>query len=84
MNSGIVEIDLHGMNTYKAKILIDSQLRRANASVYCIRLIHGFHNGNELKEMIQDVYGNGKHPKVIRLKNESNPGITDLVLRELV
>lgn len=83
MNNGIVEINLHGMNAYKAKILIDSQLRRANGSVYHIRLIHGFHSGTELKEMIQDVYGNGKHPKVKRLKNGSNPGITDLVLREL-
>lgn len=83
MNNGIIEVDLHGMNTYKAKILIDSQLRRATGSIYYIRLIHGFNNGDELKWMIQDTYGNGKHPKVKRLKNGSNPGITDLVLREL-
>lgn len=81
--NGIIEIDLHGMNTYKAKILIDSQLRRANTSIYYIRLIHGFHSGTELKDMIHDLYGNGKHPKVIRLKSGSNSGITDLVLREL-
>lgn len=82
MNKGIIEIDLHGMNTYKAKVLIDSQLRKANNSVYYIRLIHGFNSGSELKDMIQDVYG--KHPKVKRIKIGSNPGITELVLRELV
>jgi len=83
MINGIVEIDLPGMNTYKAKIIIDSQLRRANGSVYYIRLIHGFHSGTDLKLMIQDTYGNGKHPKVKRIKKGNNPGITDLVLREL-
>jgi hypothetical protein len=83
MNNGIVEIDLHGMNSYQARISIDSQLRRADGSVYYIRLIHGFHSGTNLKNMIQDVYGNGSNKKVLRVKAGSNPGITELVLREL-
>ncbi len=83
MNAGIVEIDLHGMNCYKAKICIDSNLKKANSSVYIIRLIHGYNGGNDLKNMIYDEYGYGRNPKVIRIKTGSNPGITDLVLREL-
>ncbi len=83
MNNGIIELNLHGMNCYKAKIQIDSQLRKADGSVYYIRLIHGFHGGTDLKNMIEDEYGNGRHPKVLRLKSGSNFGITDLVLREL-
>lgn len=83
MKNGILEIDLHGKNTFKAKICIDSQLRKADESVYYIRLIHGYHGGTDLKDMIQDEYGNGRHPKVIRVKPGSNPGVTDLVLREL-
>jgi len=83
MNAGIVEIDLHGMNCYQAKIRIDSCLKKANSSVYGIRLIHGYHGGNDLKNMIEDQYGYVRHTKVIRIKQGSNPGITDLVLREL-
>ncbi len=83
MTNGIIEIDLHGKNRFQARTIIDSQLRKANESVYYIRLIHGFHSGIDLKNMIQDVYGNGRHPKVKRVKQGSNPGITDLVLREL-
>ena len=83
MNAGIVEIDLHGMNCYQAKTCIDRQLKKANGSVYYIRLIHGYNSGTELKNMIQDEYSCGRHHKVIRVKLGSNPGITNLILREL-
>jgi hypothetical protein len=83
MNAGIVEIDLHGMNCYQAKVLVDSQLKKANSSVYYIRLIHGYNGGNELKNMIEDQYGDGRNKRVIRIKQGSNPGITELVLREM-
>ena len=39
--TGIVEVDVHGMNQTQAQIAIDAALRRANASVYRIRVIHG-------------------------------------------
>jgi len=83
MNAGIVEIDLHGMNCYQAKTCIDRQLKKANGSVYYIRLIHGYHGGTDLKNLILDEYSCGRNPKVIRVKAGSNPGITDLILREL-
>jgi DNA-nicking Smr family endonuclease len=83
MNAGIIEIDLHGMNCYQAKTCIDSKLRKINGSVYKIRLIHGYHGGSDLKNMIWDEYSNGRHPKVIKVKPGSNPGITELVMKEL-
>lgn len=83
MTTGIVEIDLHGMNCYQAKNRIDSEIKRADASVYYIRLIHGFHGGTGLKDMIEEEYSYGRYPKVKRIKPGMNPGITDLVLREL-
>lgn len=83
MNAGIIEINLHGINCYQAKVRIDSYLKKANGSIYYIRLIHGYHGGNDLKNMIEDQYGHGRHPKVKRIKQGNNPGITDLVLREL-
>lgn len=81
VNSGMIELDIHGMTKYQAKISIDSQLKKANNSIYRIRVIHGFHNGTELKDMIQKDYR--KHKKVLRVEIGMNPGITDLVLRDL-
>lgn len=83
MNAGILEIDLHGMNCRQAKIKIDSILHRAGGSTYTIRLIHGYHGGTRIKEMIDEEYGYGRHEKVLRIRPGRNPGITELVLREL-
>jgi DNA-nicking Smr family endonuclease len=81
MKSGIIEIDLHGLNKYQAKQLIDHHLLQTGRSVYRLKLIHGFHSGVELKSMIRSVYKN--NPKVIRIEYGLNQGETDLVLREL-
>lgn len=78
---GIVEVDVHGMNEWQARVAIDAALRRANASVYRIRIIHGHNHSTVLRDMIQYQYS--KHPKVKRLQSGSNPGQTELILREL-
>ena len=80
MQAGILELDLHGMNTYQAKIAIDSQLKRANQGVDRRRLIHGYHGGTALRDMIRETYRH--HPRVLRVELGLNPGETDLVLRE--
>ena len=80
MQAGILELDLHGMNTYQAKIAIDSQLKRAKSGVYRLRLIHGYHGGTALRDMIRETYRN--HPRVLRVELGLNPGETELVLRE--
>ena len=80
LQSGIQELDLHGMTCYQAKIVIDAALRRAGSSVYRLELIHGYRGGTELKTMIRRDYS--RHPKVLRLEMGLNPGSTDLVLRE--
>lgn len=81
LNTGIIEVDLHGMTKQQAKICIDSQLKKANGSIYRIRIIHGYHGGTELKDMIQKNYR--RNNKVVRVEIGLNPGTTDLVLREL-
>lgn len=78
MRAGIVELDLHGKNTYQAKVAVDAALRRATAGIYRIRCIHGFHGGTALRDMLRSEYE--KHPQVRRL--EGNAGTTELVLRE--
>ncbi|MBE5786105.1 MAG: hypothetical protein E7324_01030 [Clostridiales bacterium] len=75
---GILEIDLHGKNAYQARITLDSTLKKADASVYRIRVIHGFHQGEVLKEVTAEY---ARHPRVKGLK-AIHSGCTDLILRE--
>ena len=79
VQSPIVTIDLHGKNTYNAKIIIDAALKRSNG-VFRLRIIHGYHSGTTLRDMIFEEYA--KSPKVKRLL-KINDGTTDLILREL-
>ena len=80
-SAGIVELDIHGMNKYQAKILIESSLKKADRSVYRLRVIHGYHGGTELRDMVRKEIGQNK--KVLRVEMGLNQGETDLVLREL-
>lgn len=80
-NNGIMELDIHGMTKYQAKVRIDSLLKSAKSDLYRIRIIHGYQSGTQLREMVRKEYQ--KHPKIIRIELGLNQGITDLVLREL-
>ena len=75
---GVVEIDLHGKNVYQARITIDAALRRAKSGTYRIRLIHGYHGGTALRDMVRQEYKG----RVLRIETTLAPGFTDLVLRE--
>lgn len=82
MNAGIIEIDVHGMNQFQAKTRINAALKKANSSTYLIRIIHGYHNGTVLRDMIRKEYRS--HPRILRVELTMNPGITELVLRTLL
>ena len=75
------EIDVHNMTKVQALTAIDAALRRANAGVYRIRVIHGYHGGTVLRDAVRAHYA--KPPKVRRIELGLNPGETDLLLREL-
>ena len=79
--SGFIEIDVHNMTKTQAITAIDAKLRRANASVYRIRVIHGYRGGTVLRDAVRTHYRD--HPKVRRIEIGLNPGETDLILREL-
>ena len=79
--SGFLEIDIHNMTQSQAIVAIDAKLRQVNASVYRLRVIHGYHGGTALRDAVRSHYK--KHPKVLRIEIGLNPGETDLVLREL-
>ena len=82
MQSGIVTVDLHGKNTYQAKVTLDALLRRAGGGTYRIRVIHGSHGGAALRDFIRTEYS--RHPRVKRLLLSPDGGATELVLREYV
>ena len=82
MNAGITEIDVHGMNRHQAEVYITSQLKRAGRDIYRIRIIHGYHSGTGLREMIRFRYKTD--PKVLRIEFGLNQGETDLILREFI
>lgn len=82
MQAGFVIVDVHGKTKPQAKVAIDAALRRCGPSVYRLRVIHGFNRGTELRDMLQREYG-GSHTRVKRIVPGGNPGITELVLREL-
>ena len=82
MGEAIVTVDLHGKNTYQAKVTVDALLRRAGSGAYRLRLIHGSHGGTALRDFIRAEYS--RHPKVRRLILSPDGGATELVLREYV
>lgn len=74
---GIVTVDLHGKNVYQARVAIDAALRRAKSGTYRLRLVHGWHGGTALRDMIRQEYAD-RCLRLVRI----NEGATDLVLRE--
>ena len=80
MAAGTITIDLHGMTCYQAQVAIDAALRRAGRATYRLELVHGYHGGSAIRDMVRKTYA--KHPKVPRLELGLNPGVTELVLRE--
>ena len=82
MDSGILTVDLHGKNTYQAKVTVDALLKRARVGTYRVRLIHGSHGGTALRDFIRTEYAH--HPKVKRLALSPDGGATELVLREYI
>ena len=79
--SGFQEIDVHNMTKHQAITAIDAALRRCGASVYRLKVIHGYHGGTVLRDAVRSHYRG--HPKVKRIEIGLNPGETDLVLRAL-
>ncbi len=83
ISSGIIEIDLHGMRAEEAVKAVKREVAKAGPSVYTIRVIHGFHGGTSIRNAIEDEFSYGRDSKVLRIRPGNNPGITELVLREM-
>ena len=82
MQEPIIEIDVHGCDVSEAIRRIRREVNRADRAVYRIRVIHGYHGGNRIKNAIRDEFYYLKDAKVKNVVAGSNQGITELVLRE--
>ncbi len=78
--NAVRELDVHRMTRVQAIAAVDAALRRADAGVYRLRVIHGYHGGTVLRDAVRSRYAS--HPRVLRLELGLDPGTTDLVLRE--
>ena len=74
-----VTLDLHGKTQYQAKIALEAALRRSRG-VYRIHVVHGYHNGTALRDLVRQEYA--AHPRVLRVEAVSDSA-TDLILREI-
>ena len=82
MTSGILEIDVHGLNVEEAVAKVMAKVQAAGNGTYRIRVIHGYHGGTRIRSGIQEEFSYGREPKVKRIEMGNNPGITELILRE--
>ena len=82
MTSGILEIDVHGLNVEEAVAKVMAKVQAEGSSTYRIRVIHGYHGGTRIRSGIQEEFSYGREPKVKRIEMGNNPGITELILRE--
>ena len=81
--NSITEIDVHGMRVEEAVKTLSQIIKDAPDTVYRIRVVHGYHRGNALQRAIYDEFDYfHTSDRVLRLEGGSNPGITEIVLRE--
>ena len=78
----IIEIDVHGFTAESAVGKIEALISKADKSTYRIRVIHGYNRGNSIQKAIYRELGYGLNRKVLRITGGSNPGITEIILRE--
>ena len=83
MVSGIIEIDVHGLNVEEAVAKVVAAVQGAGNSTYRIRVIHGYHGGTRIRSGIREEFSYGRELRVKRIEMGSNQGITELILREL-
>ncbi len=80
-NEPFVTIDLHGLRQDEAIKIIEKAIKNAGPGTYQLQLVHGYHRGTNLRNMIYDWYQG--HPKIKRVIPGDNPGVTILVMKEL-
>ena len=74
MTPGILELDLHGKNTYQAKVALEAALRRAGAGTYRIRITNNGQTQTRRPDIL--LFVNGMPLCIIELKNPADKNAT--------
>lgn len=82
-DSPVIEVNTHGLFVDDALKAVEKAVKSASKAVYKIKVIHGFNRGTAIRSAIWNEYKYGDNPKVIRVANGDNPGITELILKEM-
>lgn len=70
-------IDLHSMRIWEAIILLNEMIETVDRDIKEIKVIHGYHNGTRLRDVLRNDYSN---PAVVRKFVGMNEGVTYLII----
>lgn len=74
----IMKIDLHKMKVWEAASYLNMRVLTATHGIKEIVVIHGYHNGTALMNMVRQEFSS---PRVKRKFLSLNPGVTSLILQ---
>ena len=74
-----IEADIHGMRVLEAKRELETLIGRADKSIREIVVIHGYHGGSALKNMVRSEL---RHPRIQQKILSLNQGETTLLLKK--
>ena len=74
----IITVDLHNMVKEQAKRYLEQFLNSISINVKEVHIIHGYHSGTTLHNMIQKCL---KHPRIKQKIKSFNQGVTILYLK---
>lgn len=77
--TGVREINIHGMTAGDAKRRLEQFLTKLPSGVSEVVVIHGYHGGKVLQEMVRRRL---KHPRIRARLLSLNPGETHLLIQD--
>lgn len=78
-SGNIIEVDIHGLRVDDAKYRLEHLLSSAAPNVTEVRVIHGYNNGQALRNMVRLKL---KHPRISAKLLTLNPGETRILLKK--
>jgi DNA-nicking Smr family endonuclease len=73
-----IEVNIHGMTAREAKRFLERFLSNAGKNVVEVKVIHGYNNGQILRDMVRRDL---KHPRISAKLISLNPGETRIILK---
>ena len=74
----IITIDIHNHTVFDAKQKLQLAVKIAPSDIKEIVVIHGYHNGTALRDMVRNDF---RSKRIARKYLSLNPGITSLILQ---